>query len=301
MRDLIIIGAGPAGLSAAIYSRRFLLDTVVIGELFGGLLTTTHLIENWPGEQGISGMDLMNKLESHARGLGSELINSTVKKVSEVKGGFRVETTNDSFSAKSIIIATGTVHRRLGVPGEGKYYGRGVSYCAACDAPLFKDKVVGVVGGSHSAAKEALLLAQHAKKVYIIYRRDKLRAEPIICNRVNDKISEGKIEFVTNTNVIEVLGDDNRISGVKLDTGNELSLDGLFIEIGLIPRTDLVKSLGVDLNERGEIIVNREMKTNVNGLFAAGDCTDSPVKQAITGAADGVIASFSAFDFISKP
>jgi len=298
MYDLIIIGAGSAGLSAAIYARRFLLKTLVIGELVGGLLTTTHLVENWPGERAITGVDLMKKVESHARAFGAELLNDRVVSVKEIASGFEVKTGSKSFKTKTLVFATGTVHRKLGVPGEKEFSGRGVSYCATCDGMFFKDKVVGVVGGSDSAAKEALLLSEYAKKVYIIYRRDKIRAEPVNVERVNKKVKEGKIEVITNTNVVEVKG-DKKLTHVLFDNGKELALDGLFIEIGLIPQNDLAKSLGVKLNSKGEIIIDRYSRTNVKGVFAAGDCADAPFKQAITGSAEGVIAAFSAYDLLN--
>lgn len=292
----MIIGAGPAGLSAAIYCRRFMMKTTVIGQLFGGLLTTTHFVENWPGEQRIQGSDLMKKIESHARATGAELINDEVKSVNKDKGFFKIKTSTNSYSAKSIIIATGTYHRRLGVKGEGDFYGKGVSYCAACDAPFFKNKLVGVVGGSDSACKEALLLSEHAKKVYIIYRKDKLRAEPIIVERIKNSKN---IEVINNTNVKSING-DKVLRSVSFDIGRELLLDGLFIAIGLVPQTNLIKSLGVKLNAKSEVIIDCHAKTNIKGVFAAGDCTDSPYKQAITGAAGGVIAAFNAYDYVES-
>ncbi len=298
MRDLIIIGSGSAGLSAAVYARRYLMDTLVIGELTGGLLTTAHLIENWPGIISISGAELMNNIENHAKHLGAEIINDSVISVKKSDKKFIVKTSSKEYESKAVIIATGTIHRRLGVKGEGEYYGKGVSYCAACDGPLFTNQLVGVVGGSDSAAKEAIVLSEYAKKVYIIYRREKLRAEPITLKRVNKLINEGKIELITNTNVTEIIGDGSRVTGVKLDSGGELRINGLFIEIGLIPMTDIAKSLGVELNNKGEIIVDMDAKTNINGVFAAGDCTNVSFKQAIIGAAQGVMAAHSAYNYI---
>ncbi len=298
MRDLIIIGSGSAGLSAAVYARRYLMNTLVIGELTGGLLTTAHLIENWPGIISISGAELMSNIERHAKHLGAEIINDSVISVKKSGDKFIVKTNNKEYESRAVIIATGTIHRRLGVKGEGEYYGKGVSYCAACDGPLFTNQVVGVVGGSDSAAKEAIVLSEYAKKVYIIYRREKLRAEPITLKRVNELINEGKIEVITNTNVTEIIGDGARVTSVKLDNGSELKLNGLFVEIGLIPKTSIAKELGVELNDKGEIIVDMNAKTSINGVFAAGDCTNVSFKQAIIGAAQGVMAAHSAYEYI---
>jgi len=299
MYDLIIIGAGSAGLSSAIYARRFLMKTLVIGELIGGLITTTHLVENWPGEKRITGIDLMKKIEGHARAFDAEIINDRVVSVNKSSDGFIVKTADKSFKSKTLVFATGTVHRKLGVPGEKEFSGRGVSYCATCDGMFFKDKIVGVVGGSDSAAKEALLLSEYAKKVYIIYRRAKIRAEPVNVKRVEAKVKQGKIEIINNTNVVEVKG-DKKLTHVVFDNGKEFPLDGLFIEIGLVPQNDLAKSIGVKLNDKGEIIIDRYSRTNVKGVYAAGDCADAPFKQAITGSAEGVIASFSAYDLINS-
>ncbi len=296
MFDAIIIGAGPAGLSAAIYARRFSMKTLVIGQLFGGLLTTTNNVENWPGIKKISGVELMKQVESHARSVGAELINDHVNNIKKIKNGFSVKASK-TYHAKSIIIATGTIKRRLGVEGEGEYYAKGVSYCATCDAPFYKNKIVGVVGGSDSAVKESILLSSFAKKVFIIYRRNKLRAEPILLNKLKTK---SNIKTIFNTNVTKINGDGNHLTSVVFDNGKKFNLDGLFIEIGSIPQNSLAKQLGVKLNKRGELIVDKNGKTSVKGVFAAGDCTDTIYKQAITGAAMGVIAAFSAHEFINS-
>lgn len=297
MHDLIIIGAGSAGLSAAIYARRFMLKTLVIGKLIGGLVTTTHVIENWPGEKSISGTELMKKIEEHAISLDTELLRAEVKEVKKTSNGFTVSTSKENYESKALILATGTVHKKLGIPGENEYYGRGVSYCAACDAPLFKNKIVGVVGGGDSAVKEAMLLAMHAIKVYIIYRKDNLKAEPITLEALK---KTKNIEVIYNTNVTEIIGESKKMTKVKTDTKKEIILDGLFIEIGLTPQNELAKTLGVSLNTKGEIIIDKFSKTNIPGILAAGDCANAPFKQAITGSAEGVIASFSAYEFIKS-
>ncbi|MFW9920344.1 MAG: NAD(P)/FAD-dependent oxidoreductase, partial [Candidatus Thorarchaeota archaeon] len=202
--------------------------------------------------------------------------------------------------AKSILFATGMKERELEVPGHDELRNKGVSYCALCDAPLFKDKVVAVVGGSDSAAKEALLLAKYCSKVYIIYRREKIRPEPINARRIE---KEAKIEIISQTNVTEVIGTD-RVTAVKLDRphngSDTLSLDGIFVAIGGIPHSELAKKLGVKLNEKGEIMIDRSSRTNVDGIFAAGDVVDSEFKQAITGVGEGVNAAYQAYKYVNE-
>ncbi len=301
MHDLIIIGGGPAGLSAAIYAARFKLDTLVIAKEVGGLIMTTNLIENWPGKKKTSGLALMKNIEEHAKSLGVPIITDeviSIKKLTTLRNGFRVKAKQKNYECRALILATGTKRRKLNVPGEKKYYGRGVSYCATCDAPLFKDKVIGVVGGSDSAAKEALLSAEYAKKVYIIYRRERIRAEPIIAERV---YKNKKIKIINNANVLKIKG-NGLMNKVILDNpkGKKLLLNGLFIEIGHVPQTELAESIGCKLNKKREIIINRSSRTNIPFVYAAGDCADAHYKQGITGAAEGVIAAFSAYDDLRK-
>lgn len=299
--DVIIIGGGVAGLSAAMYASRFMLKTLVITKERLGLLATTHVVENYPSYKKINGRELVERIEEHAKSNGAEILEEEVTRIKRGGGDFRVFTEEGSrFTAKAIIIATGTKRRELEVPGAEEFYGKGVSYCASCDAPLFKNGVVGVVGGSDSAAKESLMLADYAKKVFIIYRRDRIRAEPINRKRVDES---PKIEVINNANVTRING-DKTVKSVTLDReyegGKELELDGLFIEIGSIPLSDLVKPLGVKVDERGEIVTDKESKTSVEGVFAAGDCCDHDWKQAIISASQGSYAAFSAYEFVKK-
>ena len=318
--DVIIIGGGAAGLSSAIYAARFNLKTLVIVKEKGGLLTLTHLVENWPGEVAISGMELMEKIEKHARSY--ELVNIKEEEVldvaflrkenlrekkaeslreKETKNGFVVKTAKNSYEGKTLIFATGTLRKKLNVKGEKEFTNRGISYCATCDAMLFRNKIVAVAGGGDSAAKEGLLLSEHCKKVYLIYRNE-LRAEPINMDRVKKKIKEGKIELVKGS-VIEIKG-ERFVKSVLLDREfngkKELNLEGVFVEIGGIPQTELAKKLNVKLNEKNEIIINENSETNVKGVFAAGDVGNKEFKQAITGASEGVIAAFSAYKYINR-
>jgi len=298
--DLAIIGGGPAGLSAAIYAARFRLKFLVLAREPGGTVLKTHLIENWPGEKSLSGTELMDKIRSHAESLGTEIKQTDVSAVKKKGRNFELITDAGNFEAMSIIFATGTRHRKLGVPGEDAYYGRGVSYCAVCDAAFFRNKTVAVVGGSDSAAKEALLLAEYAKKVYILYRKDKIRAEPINAERV---AKNSKIEIITNSNVTKING-EQLVRGVTLDKphagSKELKLDGVFIDIGYDAESSLAASLCVKLDERGEIIVGRNAETNIPGVFAAGDVTSCSFKQVVNAAAQGAVAASSAYRFVTE-
>lgn len=301
MYDLIIIGSGVSGLGAAIYAKRFMLDALMIGELPGGTITKSHLVENYPGFKRISGMKLAETIKEHAESAGAEIKNESVAGIEKTASGFRIKTEKVSYESKAILFATGTDVRKLNVPGEAEFANKGVSYCAACDGPLYKESAVAVVGGSDSAAKEALLLAEYAKKVYIIYRKESIRAEPVTIERVK---KNKKIEIINNTNVVEVKGEEV-LTDVVLDRAfngsKTLKLDGLFVDIGRIPSAELAKKIGVKTDTNGYIIVDTNQNTNVKGVFAAGDVTNAtPYKQVITGVAEGVKAAFSAYQFLKE-
>ncbi len=301
MYDLVIIGSGVTGYGAAMYAARLDLSVVVIGDVDGGTITLTDDVANYPGYVQLSGQELADKIKEHAMDYPVLIETGTVTDIFRSKENyFYVVTENKTFLAKSILFATGMKERELEVPGHDELKNKGVSYCALCDAPLYKDKVVGVVGGSDSAVKEALLLAKYCPKVYIIYRREKIRPEPINASRVE---REPKIEIITETNVIEILG-DQKVIGVKLDkpyNGKDtLILDGVFIAIGGIPYSDIAKKLGVTLNEKGEIKIDRSSRTNIEGIYAAGDVVDSEFKQAITGVAEGVHAAYQAYKYVNE-
>ncbi|MSS74192.1 FAD-binding protein [Candidatus Pacearchaeota archaeon] len=306
--DLIIIGAGGAGLAAAMYGARLGLKTLCLGsshgtELpLGGVITTTNVVENYPGFIRLTGTELADKIREHAESY--ELVTLKEEKVTDVKKDkniFNVITENSTYEGKTIIFATGTKWRKLDVPGSKEFENKGIAYCALCDAPLFKNKIVAVIGGADSSAKDALVLAEHAKKVFIIYRGDKIRPEPINYERI---MAHKKIEVINNTNVIEVKG-KQFVEKVILDKvykgSKELELQGVFVAIGHIIISDLAKKIGVKTNEKGEIILDHKTsETNLPGVFAAGDVTDKPFKQLITGVADGCTAAFSAYEYVSK-
>jgi thioredoxin reductase (NADPH) len=294
--DIIVLGGGPAAIGCAIYAARFAMDVLVIGKIYGGLIATTHIVENYPAITSISGQGLMEMFKEHMQSLNIMYISDEIKSIEKSNDFFILHSFFQQFKAYTVNIATGSERKKLGIPGEEQFAGKGVSYCATCDGPFYKDKVVCVIGGSDSAAKEALFLAQNAKKVYIIYRGEQIRAEPINKKRVYEN---NKIEIINNTNIVEIKG-DNKVQSVVFNNGEEFQLDGVFIEIGSTPNSQLAKNLGVKINERGEIKINRRSETNIPGIYAAGDVADSPFKQAITGVSEGVIAAYSAFDYLKE-
>ncbi|MFX1316738.1 MAG: NAD(P)/FAD-dependent oxidoreductase [Promethearchaeota archaeon] len=294
--DLIVLGGGPAAISCAIYAARFAMDLLVVGKTFGGLIATTHIVENYPAITSISGQGLMDMFKDHLDSLKIPYISDEIRSIEKIDDHFELYSFFQKFKAYTVCIATGSERKKLGIPGEEEFAGRGVSYCATCDGPFYKDKVVSVIGGSDSAAKEALFLAQNAKKVYIIYRGEEIRAEPINKKRVNEN---DKIEIINNTKIIEIKG-ANSVNSVIFENGDEFAVDGVFIEIGSTPNSELAKHIGIKTNEKGEVIINRKSETNIPGIYAAGDIADAPFKQAITGVAEGVIAAYSAFDYLKE-
>ena len=288
--DLIIIGAGPAGLTAAIYAARYKMNVLVIGEQIGGMVSEAHEICNFPTYKKITGTEFTKKLKEQVENLKVEIIYGVVTSIEKIDSLYTLKINLKEYSAKKIILAMGSEKRKLGLENESKFVGKGVSYCATCDASFFKNKVVGVIGGSNSALTAALLLSKFADKVYIIYRQDNFfRAEKMWVEEVENN---DKIKTIFNSNVTELKG-NNVLEGVKLDNGQELKLDGLFIEIGSIPNVKLIESLGIEL-EKNYIKTDEKQRTNLKGIFAAGDITNNPLKQIVTACAEGAIAANSA-------
>lgn len=302
MVDLIIIGAGPAGLTASIYASRYRIKHLVIGSLLGGAMSWASEIENYPGFKKISGLELTNKMVQQAKNLGGKIKTESVLEIKREQDKFRIKTDGGAtYQAKAIILATGTQRRKLGVPGEGEYLGRGVSYCATCDAAFFKDKTVAVIGGSNAAAMSAMHLSSIAKQIYLIYRKKPLRADPIWVERIQ---KESKITVIYEVNVTEILGNKDKITGIKLDKpfqgSEQLNLEGVFIEVGGVPGTELVKPLGVELDESRYIKVDYRMATNISGIFAAGDVANAAneLQQIITAASEGAIAAAGVHNYL---
>ena len=294
--DLIVLGGGPSAIGCAIYAARFAMDVLIVGKTFGGLIATTHIVENYPAITSISGQGLMDMFRDHMDSLKIPYITDEIRSIEKIEDHFELHSFFQKFKAYSICLATGSDRKKLGIPGEEEFAGKGVSYCATCDGPFYKDKTVAVIGGSDSAAKEALFLAQSVKKVYIIYRGEEIRAEPINKRRV---LNNPRIELIYKTNIVEIKGDGS-VKSVIFDNGKEFEIDGVFIEIGSLPNSDLAERIGVETNEKGEVKINRKSETNIPGIFAAGDVADAPFKQAITGVSEGVIAAYSAFDYVKE-
>lgn len=332
MYDLIIIGLGPAGLTAGIYASRYRLKNLIIGKELGGTIALAHAVENYPGFESISGVEWSQKTLEQTKKLGSEIVYELVEKINKTEGGYQVYLRDQKqFEAKTIIIATGSERRKLNVPGETEYIGKGISYCTTCDAPFYKGKTVALIGGSDAAVSGAVHTAEFADKVYIIYRKDQLRAEPIWTEQA---LQNPKIEVIYNTNVIKILGieeiknkklkiseaccyavkdtdekskidqNQDKVGAVELDKpyngGNILPVDGVFIEIGAVPGTSLAQNLGVTLDEVNYILVGEDMSTNLPGVFAAGDLTDNSktFAQMIGACAQGAIAAASAYKYL---
>jgi thioredoxin reductase (NADPH) len=296
--DLIIVGAGPAGITAGIYASRYKLDTLVMGKNRGGQIAEAGEVENWPGEKSIKGVALAEKMIEHLKKFEPDYLPIDVKKIEKVSDIFKISTDDAIYSSKSLILATGLARRKLGVPGEDQFVGRGVSYCFTCDGPFFKNRTVAVVGGSDAAVTGAAYMAEIAAKVYIVYRGEALRAMPVNIEAVQNN---PKIEIIYKANIKKINGTDV-VTDVELDSGQNLTLDGVFIEIGSEPAKELVSAIGVACNERGEIIVNDKMQTSVPGVAAAGDITTSGsfLRQAIVASGEGAKAAYACFQYIKQ-
>ena len=304
MKDCVIIGAGPAGLSAAIYGMRAGLDLVVMEKLSpGGQVMTTYEVENYPGfVEPVQGWDLVGRIEGQARRLGAEIESCEILSLEKDEAGdrFLLKRDDDSvMETRTVIMATGVSLKKLGVPGEGPYIGRGVSYCGTCDGAFFKGKKIAVVGGGDTALDEAHFLTRFVEKVYLVHRRDKFRGTKILQDRV---LCDQRIEPVYNT-VVESINGGDKVTGVTVrnvvtGVASDLALDGVFIFIGHDPNTALMPA--GTLNEAGEIITDMKMSTSVPGLFAAGDLRAGSGRQIVMAASDGAMAAMSAYKYIES-
>ena len=303
VRDLIIIGGGPAGYTAALYAARANLRPLVIeGIAFGGQLMITSDVENYPGYvEGVLGPQMMQDFRAQAERFGAEFLTEDVTRVDLSERPFRVWVDGDEYQAKAVIVATGASARQLGLDSERDLQGRGVSYCAVCDAAFFRDKQVVVVGGGDSAMEEAIFLTKFATKVVLVHRRDDFRASPIMLDRAR---ANEKIEFITNAVVDEVLGEEGRVTGVRIrdvNTGEttELPADGLFVAIGHDPNTELFLD-DLEHDTAGYLVAEPgSTATNIPGVFAAGDVVDHVYRQAVTAAGTGAMAALDAERFLA--
>lgn len=300
--DVIIIGGGPAGLAAGLYAGRAKLKTLLLEQMLaGGQAATTDLIENYPGApEGITGPQLTERMEEQAKKFGVEFLMAQVTGV-DLKGREKVVITSEgNYKGKTVIIATGATHRKLGCPGEEEFTGRGVSYCATCDGAFYEDLPVAVVGGGDSAITEALFLTKFASRVYVIHRRDTLRATKVVQDKA---FAEPKIEFIWNSVVEEIKGgemvEEVRLKSVKTGALQDLPVKGVFIYVGLVPNTEFLKGQ-VKLDERGYIPVSANMETDVPGVFAAGDVTVKLLRQVVTAVGDGATAAVAAEKYIEE-
>jgi thioredoxin reductase (NADPH) len=297
--DIIIIGGGPAGLAAGLYASRARAKTVVLESgLPGGQIVTTDWIENYPGQpEGMTGQALGELMLKQAESFGAEIRGFSIVENIEPRGvDFVVTVDGAEIGCKSVILATGAVPMHLHVPGETEYTGRGVSWCAVCDGALYRDKTVAVVGGGDAAVEEAIFLTRFVDRVHLIHRRDELRATKCIAERA---FANDKIEYHWSRTVKEITGNGTKVASLILestagDADVELPVDGVFIYVGVQPKSDLIRDL-VDLDERGFVVVDRANMTSLPGLFAAGDVTDDTLKQVVTAAAQGATAAYNAF------
>ncbi|OHB18355.1 MAG: hypothetical protein A2666_02925 [Parcubacteria group bacterium RIFCSPHIGHO2_01_FULL_47_10b] len=297
--DVVIIGSGAAGLGAAIYASRYRMKVLVIGKDFGGETAKAGSIENYPGFDLIDGFDLMLAMKKQADNLQVETLDAEVMAIARQEHCFAVTAGNATYQTHEIIFAIGAERRRLGLPNERELTGKGVHYCVTCDGPVYNGKIIAMVGGGDASVKGVIQASEYAKKVFLIVRGKKVSAEPINIERL-EKLGN-KVEVLLETEVKELLG-ANKLERVKFsrpfNNSDELIIDGLFVEIGAVPNVQLAQSLGVELDDRGYIKVDNMMKTNIDGVFAAGDIVNhfGSFKQGITAAAMGAVAATSAYD-----
>jgi thioredoxin reductase (NADPH) len=297
--DVVIVGAGPGGLTAGMYASRGNLNAISIEKMMpGGQIANTHLVEDYPGFESISGPELAQKMEAHARKFGLKIENDMVNKIRPDGRFWVVEGDSDNYRGKAVIIATGGQPRKLGVPGEVEFSGRGVSYCAICDGAFFKGEVIAVFGGGDSAVEEGLYLTKHGSKVYIIHRRDQLRAQKIIQDRAK---ANPKIEFIWDSVPEQIIGSDKvngiRIRNVKTRESKELAVGAVFPFIGFVPNSDFF-DMEIKRDASGYFITNENMETSLKGIFAIGDVRKQLCKQVTNAVGDGTTAAVAADKYI---
>lgn len=296
--DLIIIGAGPAGVSAAVYAKNFGMDFLIIGETPGGMINTAYKVENYPGIFNITGKEFSAKFTEHLKYLKINFEQARVSKIIRDKNEFKITAGEKEFSAKAVILALGTETKKLEIKNVEKFEQKGVSYCSQNCVSLFKDKNIAIIGGANSAVMGAVMLSKEAKKVYLVYRKDKLRADDLWIKRAE---KAKNIEIIYNANAAEAAGND-WLEKIILDNGKKLEVSGLIIEAGLIPNIVLLKDLGIETNEFGYIKVNEAQKTDIEGIFAAGDITtgSNNFHQVATAVSEGAIAALGALNYLNK-
>lgn len=298
--DVVVIGAGPGGMTAALYASRANYSVAMIDRgIYGGQMNNTAEIENYPGFKSILGPDLAKAMYDSSTNFGAEYVYGSVESIEDLGDTKLVKTDSEEITAKVVIIATGSEYKKLGIPGEEEYGGRGVSYCAVCDGAFFKNKDVVVIGGGDSAIEEGIYLSQITNSVTVIHRRDQLRAQKVSQDRA---FANDKMNFVWNTNVVEVLGDENKVTGVRVvnnQTNTEKIIDasGVFIYVGLLPMTKSFENLGIT-DKDGWIVTDDHMATSIPGIYAIGDVRKKDLRQITTAIGDGGLAGQEAFKYI---
>lgn len=298
MFELAIIGGGPAGLSAAIQAKKYKIETIVIAADLGGKIKNAHSIENWPGDYGISGEDLSDKFVNHIVKQSINVAKASVKDIVNHKDYFKIHTDNEEFSAKRIILAIGNEQNKLDIEGEEKFFKKGVSYKANKDGKNYRDKVVAVVGSGDSACTSAIFLADIAKKVYLMYRSQNLKAEPIWIEKVK---SIQNIELLPGLMPVKILG-NGMVNKLICSDGSSLNIEAIFIEIGFKPSIGSIKNLGLSTDQDGFVVVDKDQKTNIKNIWAAGDLTTNSGKfrQIVTAASEGTVALNSVYKDINN-
>ena len=292
MYDLIIVGGGIAGVTAAIYAARKEMEFCIISPEFGGEIINTSYVENWPGIKGITGTDLAKSYVEHMKSLGVNIVEDTVTEVEHTEH-FTVTTKNATYESKTLIWATGSRYRMLNIEGEERLKGRGVTYCSICDGPIFKNKIVAVIGGGNVGLTAAIYMTDIAKKVYLIEASGKINGDPILANKLKDKA-----EIMLNTKLKSING-ERRVASITLENGTEIPVEGVLINIGYVPVTEPIKGIA-EFNKYGYIEVDPYCMTKTEGLFAAGDVVFNPYKQLVISASDGAKAALGAYDYLSK-
>lgn len=296
--DTIIIGAGPGGMTAGIYAARREMDALIIGKNLGGQVVWASEIENYPGFKSINNYELITRMQEQVKELGVNIKMEEVEQIKKEDGIFTLQTEKDTYYSRTVITTSGLVPRRLDIPGEAKFTGKGISYCANCDGPFYKDKTVAVVGGGNSALDAAEVLSKIAKKVYLIHRREEFKAFDSLVEEVKSKQN---VEWVLNSEVKEAQGEDKieKIQVVNDQNGQEkeLSIDGLFIEIGRVAHTDWLAEL-VERDDNDQILINKKCQTKTPGLFAAGDVTEVEFKQITVACGQATIAALASYQYL---
>lgn len=298
--EIVILGGGPAGLTAGLYAARYGLKVILIERgMYGGKIVNASHVDNYPGfPLGVNGMDLGQQMYDQAMRFGLKTETADVTGITRNDGSFEISTDGEKYAAKAVIVATGSYDRKLGVEGEDRLTGRGISYCATCDGFLFKNMVVAVVGGGDTALADALELTEHAKGVFIIHRRDQLRGSDVLQRIV---LTHPKIKMIWNSQIEGIVGEQKlrqlNLINNKTSAKSTLDIDGLFVAVGQVPNSDIVKGLA-DMDESGNIVTNELMCTSVNGLYAAGDIRKNSARQVVTAVGDGATAAKSAYRYV---